>query len=123
MNMQHYYGDAVRTLFLLGAGIMLIIYPLFSGTIPAQPVYNLIGIVILCVMAGLTSPRKSWVLVTNVFVSAGAFIVFEYSALLFVQVGEQNLFIINQILAICFLVSLYLSVKTARYAVSKNEGL
>lgn len=120
MPPEHYYGDTVRKLFLSGAIIMLLVYPLFNHTIPAQPMLNIVGIILLSVMAGLTNPRQTWILVADVFLSIAAVSVFEYYAVSFAQAGNQNLFIINQLLAVCFFTALYFAVKTARNALLKN---
>ena len=123
MPPEHYYGDIVRRLFLWGAIVMILVFPLYSAAIPAQPILNLVGIILLSVMAGLTSPRQAWTLVADVVVAIAAFAVFEYYAVFFSRAGDTNLFIVNQLLALCFFIAMYFSIKTARNALSKGSKL
>lgn len=119
MPPEHYYGDIVRRLFLFGAVLMLFAFPLFSPAIPVEPTLNIIAIVLLSVMAGLTNPRQKWTLVIDIVVSIVAFAVPEYYAITFSHLGGSPLFVINQFLAFCFLIALYFSVKSARNAFGK----
>ncbi len=114
-EMMHYYGDIVRRLFLLGAAIMLLAYPFFSAQIGGDPTYSLIGMILLVMAAGITNPRQRWIALLNVLFAAIATFNFESHAITFwAPPAPRAIFIVDQILAVIFLVALYYAVKTLR---------
>ena len=113
----HYYGDIVRR-HLVFAGIVVLLAALLD--IELRSFYLVIGVfgaLTFIVLAGLTSPVRRHVVVTDAFVSAIMFIFFEYFALdafnhynSFVNI----VFLLRQVLSITFLTTLYFSTKTIR---------
>ena len=106
----HYYGDMVRGLFLVAGIIMLVASPFFKEEIPAS--LSVVPIIVVVLLAGLTTLRYQWVLMLNVIVSFMGVAVFEYVALYANATG--TFFWINQVLAVLFLFSAYYSTKTLR---------
>lgn len=113
-SIPHYYGDYVRQLFIIAAGAMLILAPfvsdLFVGILPFQ----IGGALTLATLAGLTNPRKPWVLLADALASGIGIVIFEFLAL--IAYGERAifLFMILEALVILFLFGLYFSIKTYR---------
>ena len=113
----HYYGDIVRR-HLVFAGIVVLLAALLD--VELRSFYLVIGVfgaLTFIVLAGLTSPVRRHVVVTDAFVSAIMFLVFEYFALdAFEHYGSfYNLvFLLRQVLSITFLTTLYFSTKTIR---------
>lgn len=112
----HYYGDAVRRLFLIGALIMSISLPFISELIEGYVHFSLFIIILLGLVAGLISPKRKLVISFNLIISLAAVGVFEYYAVDVYSTSSINNFFfwINQILAVNFLLALYYSSKTFR---------
>lgn len=115
-RVPHYYGDVVRILFVVGAVFMLVTLPVVRDLLSAPLGLSLFGIVLFCLAAGLTKPRNRWSTIANVLIAAAALLVFEYHAVDgYGRYGfENHLFLINQLLAVNFLIAFYYAVKTAR---------
>lgn len=117
---RHYYGQTVRTLFLIAGAIMIVTYPFFSDLV-SVPVYVSISImVLLVVFGGLINPVQKWLLVISNLIPVVGLIVSEYQAtysythLSLVDDRTPVFFWTNQILSLIFFMAIYLSVKTAR---------
>lgn len=115
-NLLHYYGNLVRRLFLTGAIIMLLSLPFLNSLLPVPLFYSLLAIIILSLVAGFTSPRKTWAIIVDEIIATVAVLVFEYYAVgYYLQyTALSGLFIVNQLLALNFLVALYYNTKTLR---------
>jgi len=113
---RHYYGDTVRSLFILAAVIMIATLPFLTSRLPVPPTTSIIAIVALSIVAGLLSPRGKLIIWVNLFVSTAALLTFEYYAVQTYKMYSfaDMLFWVDQILAIIFLFSLYYSAKTVR---------
>jgi len=126
-KVEHYYGDEVRGLFIIGGLIMVISYPFFSSIIGVPLIFSIFGCVVLAVFAGLMNPKQKWVVLFNTIISILAFIVFEYSAvrtyLILPSTERMNIvfFWANQVLSIIFFSAAYLSTKTYRGIVSREK--
>lgn len=121
---EHYYGDMVRTLFLVGAIIMLLTLPFGPTITNVSSTMVLLVILLLSITAGITNPQQTWINIVNLGISLIAFIVFEYHALTNDFPSKNELivpFFINQILAIIFLIAIYYSVKTVRGSFLKER--
>jgi len=114
----HYYGDIIRVLFVAAGVLMIVSLPFFKDQIPVDPAGAIFFILILGVLAGFLSPRQKWVPVVNAVFSLFSVLVFEYYAMSSYknlgQIFTDPFFLINQILAILFFATLYLSIKTIR---------
>jgi hypothetical protein len=110
----HYYGDTVRRIFLIAAFVMALTLPFFVPKVPVPFYISLSSIPLLVLLAGLTNPREIWVLVVNVVASIAGSIVFEYYAVFGYRGGDMPYFIVNQVLAVIFLIAVYFSMKTLR---------
>ena len=123
--MKHYYGDLVRRFFVLGAVIIAIGLPFFAKTIPEPIFASVVGLVVIGVAAGLTSPFL-WSAILNLVVSFLAVLVFEYYAILTylhpaVFRTTPGFFWTNQLLVVNFLFALYFSIKTVRGVGGQRE--
>lgn len=112
----HYYGDNVRRIFLVCAGVMMVAIPLAPSILPVSPIVAVAFILLVGVMAGLTNPKQLWVIQADTLLAAVGFVVFEYGAM--VGAGEAGVtsltFAGRQLLAVCFFFALYFSAKTWR---------
>jgi hypothetical protein len=119
MYMFHYYGDAVRQLFIGGCLLMLVTLPLFNHLLPVSTFGSVFAILVLVLLAGLTSPAMKWTAWLDVVASAGAVFVFEYFAVALHYSTHDDthltwLLWINHILALVFFFAFYYAVKTVR---------
>lgn len=121
---RHYYGDAVRFLFMLAAIIMLVTLPFLSNKLPVPVYVSILVILLIGILAGITNPLQKWISVLNVAISVGASSTFEYYAVKsFINYQATTLyFITNQILAFVFLFALYYGIKTLRAMYLKGKS-
>ncbi len=125
---EHYYGDIIRALFIIGAVVMLIMLPFSSSMLPIPVSISILIILVLVFLAGFTNPTQEFINYLNVLASAAGAISFEYAAASVNFSSARPLtfvfFIINQVLAIVFFLALYYSVKTLRgiWVDKRNRG-
>ncbi len=119
--MQHYYGDIVRRLFLAAGVVMIFSLPFVYQFIPLPFILSILTIFGVVFFAGLLSPIQRWLIVHNVMISAGPFILFEFYAVSAYLAADESFFLVNQVLALIFIFALYFSSKTVRGTVINNS--
>ena len=77
----HYYGDTVRRLFVTACVIMLVALPIFKDRLPLASFTIVIGVVVVGLAAGMTSPAHIWFMAFNILISLFGFITFESHAI------------------------------------------
>lgn len=113
----HYYGDIARKLFLGGAIVMLLSLPLEPDVLPTTFIFSTLAIIALTFLAGLTSPKARSIIVIDTIFAALMFALFEYFAVYYTKEGGQifdTTFLVQQLLALNFLLALYFCSKTWR---------
>lgn len=117
--MFHYYGDRVRQLFFAAAVIMLVGLPFVRDTLALPTYFSVIAILTLDFLAGLANPKQRWVNWANTLTAAFAMSLFEFFAVRSFE--SQNVFflVVNQLLALLFLVAVYFNTKTLRNMILK----
>jgi len=120
---RHYHGDVIRRLLFASAIIMLISLPLFSDLTSIPIMVSVVSILAVAVSAGLTSPRRKNVMVANLVISMLGVIIFEYETFMlkFTESDSAIFFLINQSLALMFLISLYYSIKSLRGIIRRER--
>ncbi len=115
-SLRHYYGDTVRTLFILAAIIIFLIVPFGGSSDPQMTVMLIATSIILTLFAGLTSPKTYTVALIDSLISGIGCFIFEILAVGAYQstTMTETAFFVFQALAIIFLLALYFSIKTAR---------
>ncbi len=118
----HYYGNLVRRLFLGGAILMLLTLPFLNALLPVPLFYSLLIIIVLSLVAGFTSPVKRWAIALNEAIAIIAVLSFEYYAVTYYVMysAGSSLFLVNQLLALDFLIALYFNTKTLREMISRK---
>ena len=121
-KITHYYGNSVRTLFMLAAIIMVVSLPIFKLEIGFPVIVSVIAILILGLAAGLTNPQQSWDAGVNLVVSASGFLIFmTYAVNTYREKTLDRFFLTNLILSFIFLLAVYFSVKTLRGAMLQKR--
>lgn len=112
----HYYGDIVRTLMIIGGVVMMGTLPFFADLVPGPLFFSVFAMLVLAVFGGLMNPRQRWIVLFDAIISGAAFLIFEYYAIAAFQMRgfSDTFFIVNQILALVFFVSVYFGTKTVR---------
>jgi len=119
--MNHYYGDIVRKLFIGGGILMIVLLPFFYDLIPYATIVSVIAILVIGFFAGAVAPMQKWSIITNMAVSAIAFLIFEYQAVN-AYVGQHIAFsLANQVLAATFFAAFYYGVKSTRGSFVKDK--
>lgn len=114
-KLRHYYGDITRNLFLAAGGTMLIFIPLQGSIFPEAAFLFIFGVILVCVLAGLTDARKRWVAVMNAALAFLGLAFFEFYGLQSYRVdGFSFEFLVHQAIALIFFFALYYSTKTLR---------
>lgn len=116
----HYYGDRIRSLFMLTGVLMTVTLPFFSSIIKLPVTVSLVAMLGLAVLGGFLNPVQKSIIIIDTIVSIIAFLVFEYYAVttyLYAEPGIQlNVYFywLNQVFALLFFLAVYLSIKTLR---------
>lgn len=122
----HYKGDIVRFLFLTGAVVLIVFLPIIQDILPFNTTTNVLFVLLIGFLAGITNPRQFGVTIINTIVAGGAFLLFEYFAIERVTTSTftDASFAFRQFLALIFFFALYYSAKTfrAEYLQKKLPG-
>jgi len=113
----HYYGDVVRICLIVAAFLMLATALVDKELLSFYLGIGVIGIMVLTVLAGLTSPKMITVIYVEAVIAALAFLFFEYAAIAaFREAGTMAdvTFALRQATAVTFLLTLYYSTKSIR---------
>jgi hypothetical protein len=114
----HYYGDTIRLIYVLAGVFMIFAFPFFASVLGLPILIPVIVILVLGIFAGLVSPEQKWVMRAYTVISVIGLIVFEYYAVATyngsIRGAGPLFFWGNQLLALLFFMSTYLSVKTVR---------
>ena len=121
-KVPHYYGDSVRSFFMVIAIIMLVLAPFFGSYLPWALPFEIISALALVVLAGLTNPKSQFVMMINAAVAALGLLVFEIVALNAYVEGSMLLFLAREVIAVCFLIALYQSLRTLRHMMLGTIG-
>lgn len=121
-SVPHYYGDYVRSIFIVIGAFMLILAPFVSERAPQLLPIQVISAVVLVLLAGLTSPRKEWVLILDAIAAGLGVVFFEFLALAAYNASAWFSFIALEAVTVAFLIALYFSVKTIRAMQSGQIG-
>lgn len=111
---MHYYGDNVRMLFLVMSLVVLVMTPFFKDQIPSPSFFSIFGVLVLSMLAGLTSPKARLIIFFNFFVSLSALLVFGYELIVSYQKTPDLYFFSNLALSIMSVFAVYFSSKTLR---------
>lgn len=120
VDTSHYYGDYIRKLFFAIGIIMLLGMPIFSKDINLGAFTAVLGVLVIDMLAGMTSPKRKIIILFDALVSLLGTAFFELYAFFrfdFYGTVFDGYFLFNQIIAVLFFVALYLSIKTFRGAV------
>lgn len=113
--LPHYYGDMTRIIFVTIGIVMLLGLPRMTELLAVPIGFAIAGIVVVAMAAGLTNPKQYVSLVINVLVSILGLATFIYiSSFMRSQDMEGFYLVLNQMIAVLFLVAMYLSIKSLR---------
>ena len=117
---EHYYGDAVRVIFVVAGLAMIVMFPFFSSLLKIPVILPIIFVLALAIFGGFLNPKQLWIIVVNTIISVLACAIFQYYAVTaYLNLSPEIqinvwFFWINQALAVLFFLSIYLSVKSWR---------
>ena len=117
---EHYYGDAVRVIFVVAGLAMIVMFSFFCSLLKIPVILPIIFVLALAIFGGFLNPKQLWIIVVNTIISVLACAIFQYYAvdayLTLSPTAPLNVwfFWMNQILAVLFFVATYLSVKSWR---------
>ena len=113
-GVNHYYGDTVRILLVIAAGLLLISQFLKNPFL--SPMATLVVVVVYIAAAGLTNPVQTWIHYINVAIAGGSLIIFGSIAITRFQQTHAFLgnSLIVSVLVIIFLIGLYTAIRTLR---------
>ncbi|TSC85883.1 MAG: hypothetical protein G01um10148_791 [Parcubacteria group bacterium Gr01-1014_8] len=113
-SLAHYHGDHVRRLFIAAAGAMLVLAPFLSSYMPYTLPFEILGAVVIVVLAALTNPKKEMVMMANAFAAGIGVVANETIALFAYFDGSIFIFFGREVIAFLFIFALYFSLKTVR---------
>jgi hypothetical protein len=120
-SIEHYYGDVVRQLFVVIAVLIGLGIPL-SGAVQSGLAFGAPAIVVLVILAGLTTPHGRLISIADAVASACGVLAGEVYAVNAYGQEAYVLFALTEFICFLFLVSLYFSVKTVRAQYSHMIG-
>jgi hypothetical protein len=112
-RVPHYYGDIVRRIFIGAAAAIVIFAPFFGGNVLLLP-FEIIGAVVLVILAGLTTPKNMSIMIVNAVAAALGVVIYETTALYAYSNGDVWTFLAHETLVVTFVFALYFSMKTVR---------
>lgn len=123
-RISHYYGDAVRTLFIAAAVLMIVGAPFYSDGY-ANVQYIILGVIAIVALAALTNPRKILFAVFDAVAAGIGLCLYSLWALEGYRAEEPLAYVLRGAIAVIFLFTFYFSMKTLRammlHQVGKHE--
>lgn len=113
-RIPHYYGDYVRVIFIVAAALAAFAIPVWGDVLPIGTFPQVVGIVILVVLAGLTNPHGTFILWVDAIVSAIGLLFIENTAIALYSIDEIAIFFARELLVLLLLFAMYFSIKTVR---------
>lgn len=120
-SVRHYYGDRVRELFVGISVLIGFIVPL-SGETELGLLFGGPAIIILVLLAGLTNPHGTIVLIFDVAAAAAGVLVAEYLAIFSYAAGSLVIFAVLEVVSALFVTALYFSAKNVRALYMRTIG-
>lgn len=121
-SIPHYYGHVVRMLFIIVAVVSAFTIPVWGDLLPIGTFTQVVGIVILVLLAGLTNPHGTTILWADTAVSAIGVILIENAAISYYSIDAVVIFLVREILVLLLLIALYYSLKTVRAIAQHTLG-
>lgn len=121
-HIPHYYGDAVRQLFVVAAVLMLVGAPFYADSLRVELPFEIVGAVILVALAALANPYKKFVFFVGAIAAGVGLVIYEIWALYTYFESTWLQFILREAIAIIFLVAFYFNMKTVRAFVLHRIG-
>lgn len=114
-TIDHYYGDIVRIIFIVGAVFILWGLPRITQIINIPVLFPIFAVTVLGVAAGMTNPLKKISVQINAGVSVVFLVIFAYmSWYCYVNNITNIIELSNQVAAVLFLAASYFSIKSLR---------
>jgi len=115
-DVPHYYGNAIRGLFLAVGLLLLVATALDKELLNLYLRVGVFLVLVLTLLAGFTSPRIRSLIWAEVIVSAVLFVLFEYAVIEYLTTHDTLgfIFFLRQAIALAALGALYYSTKTLR---------
>lgn len=120
-TLEHYYGDAVRMLFLAIAILIGAAVP-FSGELRTGALIGAPSIVALLVLAGLTNPHGKVILALNALAAGTGVVLSQLIALAAYAAESYPFFALMEFISVLLMVALYFSIKTVRAMATNKIG-
>ena len=121
-HVAHYYGDAVRQLFVAAAALMLIGAPFYADSLRSELPFEIFGPLILFALAALANPHNKSVFMAGAVASGTGLVIYETWALYTYFESTWLQFILREMIAIVFLTGFYFSMKTVRAFILHTIG-
>lgn len=123
-RVSHYYGDAVRVLFIAAAVLMVVGAPFYTSDF--ENVQSIIfGVIAIVALAALTNPKNFFFVMADAVASGIGLGIYGKWALEGYGRDEPVAFVLRGAVAVIFLFTFYYSLKTVRammlHQVGKHE--
>lgn len=113
-NVAHYYGDHVRTLFIVTAALLLVTAPFYANSLRVELPFEILFAMVLVAIGALANPHGKWIFMAGAVVAGIGLVIYEMWALY--QYNDSTLiqFVLRELIAMLFLVAFYFNMKTVR---------
>src|SRR3989344_1476434 len=113
-DIEHYYCDYVRALFLAAAVLSSVAIPLFGDLLPFGTFAQVGCALLLVLLAGLTNPHSQMFMLYDAIVSGVGGFLLESTAISFYSADTVELFASREVAALALIFAFYFSIKTLR---------
>jgi hypothetical protein len=121
-GIPHYYGDSVRTMFICCAVVYTFAMPLFGNLIPSTTGISIGIVLVLVLLAGITSPMMKWLMFINAAIAAIGIYLLQSAAIFFFDTESKVLFTLRELGVLFLLFAFYYSVKSFRSMMTHKIG-
>ncbi len=112
----HYYGDVTRTLFIVGA-VLLLVAITTGAVLPLSSFGTVIAAIVLVVAGGITNHEQHWIHWVNESIAIFGVYIFGVSAINNYRAGvsiSNPSYLYTELIAVMSLIALYYATKTIR---------
>lgn len=111
---RHYWGDAVRQLFIAAATVMMVGAPFYANFLPVQAPFIVLGVCTIVILAALTNPISQGIALLDAVVAGIGLAVYGAWGIVAYASSDYVALVLRLAIALVFLSAFYFSLKTVR---------
>lgn len=121
-DIQHYYGDHVRSLLIAVAVLSIVAIPFIGDLLPFGALWQVGAAVILVLVAGLINPHSKLIMLCGAIITGMGVLLLELTVASSYASDSLILLVTREAAALALLFAFYFSVKTLRAMMQGKVG-